>query len=70
MANWAFSPRLDYVDGILVGVIVYLVTYYLARFTWYRTLEQKDMAKLYTTGVGIFVLVFFFTWILLFTLVR
>lgn len=68
LANWLFSPTLDYIDGILVGLIVYLLSYYVARYGWYRSLERKDMGKLYTTGVGIFVMIFLFTWILLFTL--
>jgi len=70
LANLLFSPTLDYADGILVGVIVYLVSYYVARYGWYRSLERKDIGKIYTTGVGIFAMVFLFTWILLFTLVR
>ena len=68
LSNWIFSPTLDYTDGILVGVIVYLGSYYVARYAWYRTLDRKDTGKLYSTGIGVFVMIFLFTWILLYTL--
>lgn len=58
----------DYTTGITVGIALYLVSYYLARFTWYRGLGREGQGKIYTTGVGTFVLVFFFTWMLFFTL--
>jgi len=58
----------DYTTGVSVGIALYLVSYYLARFTWYRGLDREGQGKVYTTGVGSFVLVFIFTWILCFTL--
>ena len=58
----------DYFDGLLVGVMFYLVSYYLARYIWFRKLEREDIGKMYSTGIGVYVLVFLFTWILLFTL--
>ena len=58
----------DPATGIAVGILLYLVSYYLARFTWYRDLGREGQTKVYTTGVGGFVLVFLFTWILFFTL--
>ena len=47
---------------------VYLVTFYLARFTWYKGSSREVQGKVYTTGIGGFVLVFLFTWMLFFTL--
>ncbi len=58
----------DYLDGLLVGVMFYLASYYLARALWFRELDRDDVGKIYSTGIGGFVLVFLFTWILLFTL--
>jgi hypothetical protein len=58
----------DYVNGLLVGVIFYLASYYLARYIWFRKLERQDVGKIYSTGIGGYILVFLFTWILLFTL--
>ncbi|MGP8125066.1 MAG: hypothetical protein ACLQEQ_04250 [Nitrososphaerales archaeon] len=60
---------LDYLDGLLVGVIFYLASYYLARYLWFRELDKADVGKIYSTGIGGYVLVFLFTWILIFTLV-
>lgn len=54
-------------NGILVAVIVYLLTYYFARYVWYRKMDRQHISKLYTTGIGGFFMLFIFTWILLFT---
>jgi len=59
---------LDYVNGLLVGVIFYLASYYLARYLWFKDLKREDLGKIYSTGIGGYVMVFLFTWILLFTL--
>jgi hypothetical protein len=58
----------DPATGISIGILVYLVSYYVARFTWYRSLGREGQGKIYTTGIGGFVLVFLFTWMLFFTL--
>ena len=58
----------DWGTGLAIGVAAYLVSYYLARFTWYRSAERAVQAKVYTTGIGGFVLVFLFTWMIFFTL--
>jgi len=58
----------DYLSGVSIGIAVYLASYYLARFTWYRGTGKEVQAKIYSTGIGGFVLSFLFTWILLFTL--
>lgn len=58
----------DYLSGISIGIAVYLGSYYLARFTWYKGSGKNVQAKVYSTGIGGFVLAFLFTWILLFTL--
>jgi len=53
---------------LLIGVIFYLASYYLARYIWFRDLGREKLGKIYSTGVGGYVLTFLFTWILLFTL--
>lgn len=58
----------DYLNGMLVAIIFYLASYYLARYLWFRELDRNDVGKIYSTGIGGFILVFLFTWILLFTL--
>ena len=58
----------DYYNGISIGILVYLVSYYLARFVWYKGLDRKFQGKIYSTGLPGYVGLFLFTWILLFTL--
>ncbi len=58
----------DYYSGVSIGIAIYLGSYYLARFTWYRGVGREGQGKVYTTGIGGFVLVFLFTWMLFFTL--
>ncbi|HUI86869.1 MAG TPA: hypothetical protein VLY21_06915 [Nitrososphaerales archaeon] len=60
--------RLDVTDGALIGILGYLISYYIARFVWYRKLEQQFAMKLYTTAIGGYTMVFIFTWLLLFTI--
>ena len=75
LANQIFSPSgapsavIDYFDGILFAMIIYFASFYVARYGWYRKIDKTDLTKLYTTGIGGFVMVFLFTWILLFTVV-
>ena len=58
----------DYASGISIGIAFYLVSYYVARFTWYKGLGRDGQGKVYTTGIGSFVMVFLFAWLLFFTL--
>ncbi len=57
----------NYFDGISLGIIMYLASYYLPLMTWYKGQPRAVQGKVYTTGIGTFVLVFLFSWILLFT---
>ena len=60
--------KLDYFDGILLGILGYLTSYYVARFVFFKTVDKKNVSKLYTAGIGAYVMMFIFTWLLLFTL--
>ena len=51
-----------------MGILMYLVSYYVPLLTWYKGQSKEVQGKVYTTGVGTFVLVFLFSWILLFTM--
>lgn len=59
----------DYINGLLVAVIFFLASYYLARYLWFRQLDKAEVGKIYSTGIGGYIMVFLFTWILAFTLV-
>ncbi len=58
----------DYYNGVVLGLLVYLLSYYLARFVWGKNVTKQEMAKLYTSGIGTFVMLYLFFWLLLFTL--
>ena len=61
-------PGFDWTIGITLGLLVYLLTYYGARYAWYRKLEPNKIGKIYTTGIGSYLMFFIFTWVLLVTL--
>ncbi len=63
-----YAFRLDLTDGILLGILGYLTSYYIARFTLFKKVDQKNASKLYTTGIGGYAMTFVFTWLLLFTI--
>jgi hypothetical protein len=57
----------DYSLGLSLGILMYLGSYYIPLLTWYKGQPREIQGKIYTTGIGTFILVFLFSWILLFT---
>ncbi len=66
LAQFIFGS--DYYNGVVLGLLVYLLSYYFARFVWGKNVTKQEMAKLYTSGIGTFVMLYLFFWLLLFTL--
>jgi hypothetical protein len=64
-----FVFQSDWASGVSVGIIVYLATYYLSKYTWFKGAKPEVASKLYTTGILGYAGLFLFSWILLFTLV-
>ncbi len=58
----------DYSTGILVWVGLYLLSFYLIKWTYGKKLDKDEQRKIVTTGIGSFILLFIFTWVILFTL--
>jgi hypothetical protein len=58
----------DWTSGVSIGILFYLISYYIARFTWYKGMGREGQGKVYTTGIGGFTMIFLFTWMLFFTL--
>lgn len=58
----------DYYNGVSIGILVYLITFYVARYAWYRGIAKEAQSKLLFTGIGGFAILFLFTWMLFFTL--
>jgi uncharacterized membrane protein len=50
--------------GFYVAAIVYIISYYLARYMIVKDIPQKDRNKLFTQGIGSFIMMFLFVWIL------
>jgi hypothetical protein len=58
----------DYSSGVLLATVVFLGSYYLVRYLWGKQFKKEEQVKLYTTGLGSYVMLLIFFWILLFTL--
>jgi len=58
----------DYSTGILLGLFIFLASYYVLKSTIGRSFSKDDQRKIYTTGAGSFALLFVFSWVLFFTL--
>ena len=58
----------DYSTGILLGLFLFLASYYFLKYTIGKRFDKEEQRKIYTTGVGSFALLFVFSWVLLFTL--
>jgi len=58
----------DYSTGILLGLFLFLGSYYFLKWTIGKKFPKDEQRKIYTTGVGSFALLFVFSWVLLFTL--
>ena len=63
-----FLTGTDWTSGVSIGILFYLISYYLARFTWYKGLGKEGQGKIYSTGLGGFIMIFLFSWMLFFTL--
>jgi hypothetical protein len=58
----------DYSTGILLGLFLFLASYYFLKATVGKKFPKDEQRKIYTTGVGSFALLFVFMWVFLFTL--
>lgn len=58
----------DYSTGILIGLFLFISSYYLLRAAFGKRFPKDQQGKIYTTGVGTFALLYVFSWVLLFTL--
>lgn len=58
------SANPDAARGAVLAVVVYTISYYVSRYLIKVNLPRKQMHKLITTGLGSFIMLFLFTWIL------
>ena len=55
-------------SGAFFALLMYIASYYIARIKFAPELPPKDSRKIVTTGLGSFIMLFLFTWFLIFTL--
>jgi hypothetical protein len=54
--------------GVILALAIYALTSYAARYHMFKNLGVS-LRKIYTHGIGSFIMLFLFTWILLNTLI-
>ncbi|MGH2638604.1 MAG: hypothetical protein ACRDF4_04900, partial [Rhabdochlamydiaceae bacterium] len=45
-------------------ILVYLASFYFAKYYWVKGINPKDKNKLFMQGVGSYIMMFLFVWIL------
>ncbi len=58
----------DYSTGILIGLFIFLGSYYLIKLTIGKKFPKADQGKIYMTGLGSYALLYVFFWVFLYTL--
>ncbi len=62
-----FSDGMLY-TGLLLGPIMYIVSYLVAKYVVRLNLPQQESHKIFTTGLGSFIALWLFTWIIYYTI--
>jgi len=55
------------ISGMSVGILVYLVTYYILKWKFMAKVEKTS--KVFTMGIGAYFLAWIVAWVLFFTLI-
>jgi len=58
----------DYSTGILIGLFLFLGSYYFIKLTIGKKFPKADQGKIYMTGLGSYALLYVFFWVFLYTL--
>ena len=67
-ASLGFSGPEAPFRGITILMFMYVVSYYLAKFVVAPQMPKEQSRKWATAGIGSFIIIFFWTWILITTL--
>lgn len=51
-------------DALYIAIFLFIGTYYLAKYTILKGISPKDKNRLITQGIGSYVMMFIFSWIL------
>jgi len=58
------GPAERVLNGILLAVGIYLASYYFARYGIHLNVQPQERNKLATAGLGSYIMLFLFSWIL------
>ncbi len=58
------SPNHNAYYGFYIAALVYVLSYYLAKYIILKGIDPKNKNKLVTQGIGSYIMVFLFVWIL------
>ena len=61
-ANPQLNPNAYY--GIYVAILVYVLSYYIAKYWLVKGIPPRDKNRLITQGIGSYIMMFIFVWIL------
>ena len=62
------SPNPNAYYGFYIAFFVYIASYYLAKYPLGLSIMQKDRTKMITQGIGSYIMMFLFLWIVYNTL--
>ncbi len=57
------------VNGIGIGILFYILSYVIAVMLYKRIILSSEKSKLFTTGIGAYIFMFLFIWILYNTII-
>jgi hypothetical protein len=63
----AGAPFSTFIDGVSLALIVYLISYYAIKSVFLTKVQKPQ--KLFTTGIGIYLLSWIVFWTLLYTMI-
>jgi len=49
--------------GAYIAVLMYFLSYYWAKYSVLKGIDPKNKNKLITQGIGTFIMIFLFTWV-------
>jgi hypothetical protein len=67
VSNGVIVPNPNALYGFYIAAFIFIGTYYIAKYYVLKGISQKDRNKLVTQGIGSFIMMFIFVWIVLTT---
>lgn len=62
------TPSMEAYRGLAVGLLLYLISYYVSKYIAGERVHGPEGRRVLTTGIGTYIMLFLFTWILYNTL--